>query len=85
MTTKVQKWGNSFAVRIPKEIVRNLALKEGSAVTVREDKDMIMIRKQESRYRAARKNDWKQYLIPMSHKKENVSGDIDRILYGTSR
>lgn len=85
MTTKVQKWGNSLAVRIPKEMIRRLALKEGSDVLVREDKDMITIRRQEPQDRLIRKNDWKQYLIPVSHKKENISGTIDKILYGAPR
>lgn len=85
MTTTIQKWGNSLAVRIPKETARRLALKEGSGVVVREDRDTIIIRKQEPRSRLVRKNDWKRYLIPISHKKENVSGSIDQILYGVSR
>lgn len=33
MTTKVQKWGNSLAIRIPKEFASSIALKEGSAVS----------------------------------------------------
>lgn len=85
MTTKIKKWGNSFAVRIPKEMMRRLALKEGSGIVMREDKDAIIIRRQEPRDRPARRNDWKRYLIPVSHKKENVSGAIDRILYGVPR
>lgn len=34
MTTKVQKWGNSLAVRLPKEAVRKFDLGEGSPVVV---------------------------------------------------
>ncbi len=84
MTTKVQKWGNSLAVRLPKDMIRRLALKEGSGVVVREEKDTIIIRRQEPRGRPTHKNDWKQYLIPTgrTHKAENVSGGIDQILYG---
>lgn len=85
MTTKVQKWGNSLAVRIPKEMIRRLALKEGSGIVVREDKDAIIIRRQEAQGRPTSKNDWRRYLIPASHKKENVSGAIDHTLYGASR
>jgi antitoxin MazE len=33
MTTKVQKWGNSYAVRIPKEIVKEMHFREGSPVS----------------------------------------------------
>lgn len=84
MTTKVQKWGNSLAVRIPKEMIRHLALKEGSGIMVRGDKDAIIIRRQEPRY-AVGKNDWKRYVIPVRRRKENINGAIDRILYGASR
>ena len=85
MTTKVQRWGNSLAVRLPKEMIRHLALKKGSGVVMRHDKDVITICRQEPQSQLMGKNDWKRYLIPMSHKKENVSGAIDTILYGAPR
>ena len=85
MTTKVQKWGNSLAVRLPKEMIKQLALKEGSGVVVRHDKDTIIISRQEPRGHPADKNDWRRYLISTNHKKEDVSGTIDSILYGASR
>ena len=85
MTTKIRKWGNSLAVRIPREMIRRLALEEGSGVVVRHNKDTIIIRREEPQGQGAGKNDWKRYLIPTKHKKENVSGTIDAILYGTSR
>lgn len=85
MTTKVQKWGNSLAVRIPKEMMLRLALKEGSGIVVREDKNAIIIRRREPQNRQIHKDDWKQYLISNNRKKENVSGAIDQILYGASR
>lgn len=85
MTTTIQKWGNSLAVRLPKEIIRQLALKQGSGVIVRHDRDAIIIRRHEPQGRMVGKNNWKQYLIPAKHKKENVSGTIDTILYGASR
>lgn len=34
MTTKIQKWGNSLAVRIPKEILRELGWREGTVVAL---------------------------------------------------
>ena len=85
MTTKVQKWGNSLAVRLPKEMVQHLALKEGSGVVVRHDRDAIIIRRQGPQGQPVGKNDWKRYLLPTKHKRENVSGAIDTILYGASR
>ena len=85
MATKVQKWGNSLAVRLPKEMVRHLALKKGSGVLVRHDRDAIIIRRQEPQGQPVGKNDWKRYLLPTKRKKENVTGAIDSILYGASR
>ena len=32
MTTKVQKWGNSLAVRLPKELADKMDLKSGTAI-----------------------------------------------------
>ena len=85
MTTTIQKWGNSLAVRLPKEIIRQLALKQGSGVVVRHDKDAIIIQKHEQRNSQTGKNDWRHYLIPTKRKKENIAGNIDTILYGASR
>lgn len=45
MTTKVQKWGNSLAVRLPKEIAQELSLKEGSDVEFSPKADTIVIRR----------------------------------------
>ena len=33
-TTKIKMWGNSLAVRIPKEVSKRLHLKEGTDVTI---------------------------------------------------
>jgi antitoxin MazE len=35
-TTTIQKWGNSFAVRIPKTSIDKLRLREGQSVTIQE-------------------------------------------------
>lgn len=37
METTIQKWGNSLAVRLPKELAKKLKLREGSSVLVSED------------------------------------------------
>lgn len=39
MTTTIQKWGNSCAVRLPQELLRKLDLQAGREVTVREEKN----------------------------------------------
>jgi antitoxin component of MazEF toxin-antitoxin module len=84
MATTIQKWGNSLAVRIPKEIAHRLALRPGSGVSVHEDRNAIIIRTQEPRERQAGKNDWVRYLIPIKHKKEAVSRTVDHLVYGAS-
>jgi antitoxin MazE len=34
MLTRMQKWGNSYAVRLPKAVVQETGLKEGEALQV---------------------------------------------------
>lgn len=36
MTTTIQKWGNSCAVRLPQEILRKLDLRAGHEVEIRD-------------------------------------------------
>ena len=43
MQTKIQKWGNSLAVRLPKQIAKKFSLNEGSVVTVTNDKTHVLI------------------------------------------
>jgi antitoxin MazE len=38
-TTTIQKWGNSYAVRIPRETVDSMDLTEGQAVQIEETVD----------------------------------------------
>ena len=45
MTTKVQKWGNSLAVRLPKELAHGLRLREGGEVVLAQEGDALIIRK----------------------------------------
>lgn len=83
MVTKVQKWGNSLAVRLPKKIVVRLGLRIGNAVQVDEGEENIVIRKIEA-FASTQKRGWKQYVMPTNRKKEGVSENIDKILYGKS-
>ncbi len=46
MVTKIQKWGNSLAVRLSKEIVEKLQLREGSGVEVSSENGAIVLRPQ---------------------------------------
>ena len=43
MATKIAKWGNSYAVRLPKETIERLSLKEGSSVVVSTESTNIKI------------------------------------------
>jgi len=50
MTTKVKKWGNSLAIRIPDEFAENLDLRDGSPVRFEQSGDKIVIAKAKPRY-----------------------------------
>lgn len=43
MTTKVQRWGNSLAVRLPKVILDDLNIKEGSDINISVENNAIKI------------------------------------------
>ncbi|MFW6262470.1 MAG: AbrB/MazE/SpoVT family DNA-binding domain-containing protein [Thermotogota bacterium] len=43
MTTKVQKWGNSNAIRIPKPIIKEAHLSENDQVEVKVESGNIII------------------------------------------
>ncbi|KKR43671.1 hypothetical protein A2356_00795 [Candidatus Nomurabacteria bacterium RIFOXYB1_FULL_39_16] len=43
MTTKIQKWGNSLAVRIPNEFAKNLNWGEGAIVDFQQLPDRMII------------------------------------------
>ena len=84
MTTKIQKWGNSLAVRLPKRLMTRLNLREGSAVMVDEREQSGFIKRVMLLQQQTKKNAWKRFVIPTAQKKENVAGKIDEILYGQS-
>lgn len=44
MTTKIAKWGNSYAVRLPKAAMDKLSLREGSSVIVSTESSNIRIK-----------------------------------------
>jgi antitoxin MazE len=44
METVVKKWGNSLGIRIPNTIVRELALKDGSLVEIKDKGKEIIIK-----------------------------------------
>jgi antitoxin MazE len=50
MTTKVQKWGNSLALRIPKKFAENLNLQAGSPVAFKQSGENIIITSSRPKY-----------------------------------
>lgn len=42
---QVAKWGNSLAVRLPAELVRELGLKEGDQIDLMKDDSVIKVRR----------------------------------------
>ena len=51
MFTKVQKWGNSLAVRLPKSIAKESLLKEGSEVNLGiQGRDVVISLSKKPRY-----------------------------------
>ena len=45
---QIAKWGNSLAVRLPAQLVRELGLKEGDQITLARGDDGIEVRRQPS-------------------------------------
>ncbi|MDD7973784.1 AbrB/MazE/SpoVT family DNA-binding domain-containing protein [Roseinatronobacter alkalisoli] len=43
---QVAKWGNSLAVRLPVELVRELGLKEGDKIDLIKDNGTVRVRRQ---------------------------------------
>lgn len=44
MTTKISKWGNSYAIRIPKNILDKFNLSDGSEIDVIEEGNEIKLK-----------------------------------------
>lgn len=43
---QVAKWGNSLAVRLPADLVRELGLKEGDQIDLVKDDETLLVRRQ---------------------------------------
>jgi antitoxin MazE len=53
MPTAVAKWGNSLAIRLPRDIVAELQLYEGTPVELRAEAGRLVVRPARPRYRLA--------------------------------
>ena len=90
ITTKVKKWGNSLAFRIPKKIAEMYGLKEGSEILVHPGLDGVSLEPANKSEKADGKSLAELIdgsIIPMKgpKTKKSVVDDIDEIVYGASR
>lgn len=51
MRTKLSKWGNSLAVRLPKDIAEEMHLTEGAQVEIKVEAGALTLRPAQPRYR----------------------------------
>jgi antitoxin MazE len=51
MQTQIAKWGNSLAVRLPREVVQAASLSEGSSIDVMVEGGVVVLRPTRPRYR----------------------------------
>jgi antitoxin MazE len=70
MITQIAKWGNSLAVRIPRNVVRDAGLREGERIEVSVSRDGAVILRRARR--AARLADLVARITP-----ENRHGESD--------
>lgn len=70
MNTKIMKWGNSLALRIPKSFAQAINLEEGNDVRIKIEKDNLIVKKAKNK-----KYDLKSLLAGIN--KNNIHGEID--------
>jgi len=73
MVTKVQKWGNSLAVRIPKSYAKEINLEEGNQIDIKLDVNKIIISPKKKKKR--NKYTLEELLADVTP--ENLHGEID--------
>ncbi|MDA8611276.1 AbrB/MazE/SpoVT family DNA-binding domain-containing protein [Candidatus Pacebacteria bacterium] len=49
--TKVSKWGNSLGIRLPKKIVDQLKIEEGSEIRINQKENKVEMSKSESKWK----------------------------------
>jgi antitoxin MazE len=68
MEAVIKKWGNSLGIRIPNLIVRELSLKDGSLVDIKDKGNEIIIKPKE-------KNKLSEMLNQINEK--NIHGEVE--------
>lgn len=78
METLIKKWGNSLGIRIPKFIVKEFSLKDGSTVEIEDKEDQIIIYPKRKR----NLNDLLQKIDKNNiHSEINVNGPIGKEIW----
>jgi len=72
LTTKIQKWGNSLALRIPKSYAQEANLEEGASVDIKVEENKIIISAKKKK-----KNKYSLEELLSDIKPENLHGEID--------
>lgn len=70
MNTKIMKWGNSLALRIPNAFAKAVNIEEGNDVKIKIEKNMIIVEKDN-----LKKYDLKSMLDGIN--KNNIHDEID--------
>ncbi len=70
MNTKIMKWGNSLALRIPNAFAKAVNIQEGNDVKIKIEKNMIIVEKDN-----LKKYDLKSMLDGIN--KNNIHDEID--------
>lgn len=68
LDVKVAKWGNSLAIRIPKELAEELTLKEGDSVTLTKAKCGLAVAKDDARAKALKWIASRKWKLPDGYK-----------------
>jgi antitoxin MazE len=69
MTSEIKRWGNSLALRIPKDVSQSLGLMEGSRVEVSLERGKLVI--------APKKNKLEQLLKELEAAGRDPHGEMD--------
>ncbi|MDZ4859349.1 MAG: AbrB/MazE/SpoVT family DNA-binding domain-containing protein [Candidatus Hydrogenedentes bacterium] len=72
MLTKVQRWGNSLGVRIPKSFAEEAQMSEGSEVDVRVERGELVVRA--TKRKKYRLDDLVRKITPKNRHAEVTSG-----------
>jgi len=71
METTIQKWGNSLAVRLSRDVVQETNLQEGTRVRVTLEKDRIVLR-------AVKRKQYSLRMLLTKVTRNNRHGEFDR-------